>query len=221
MQGQKRRDWFHKHAYFCLPLLIGNQMGIGIKSQATFEATWDGGPTKENVKLNIIEESLNEHGHKTQWIRTHFGMGTITIQNRFHFKTPKGVNLMTINPPNHFIDGVQHMTGVIETDNLRRDFTFNLKLTRPGLTVRINKGDLVGCVLPTPRYFVDSFNTKLGDELFTPEQMLEERKTAEQFGIERSTADLDKPHGNGLRYFHGEDVHGNQFEDHQTKVKKP
>lgn len=220
MAGQKRRDWFIQHAYFCLPLVIGNQYGFGLRSSATFEAVWHGGWRKEDVEVTILEQDKNEYGDVPQYISSHFGMGTVTIQNRFSFHTPAGVNLMTINPPNHWIDGVQHMTGVIETDNLRRDFTFNLKLTRPGHTVRVNKGDYIGCVLPIPRYFPDSFAMKLTDELFTPEQVAEEIAQGDKFAMERATTDLEKPHRNGRRYFNGEDADGNKFPDHQKHVKR-
>jgi hypothetical protein len=32
LKGKIKRDWFIKHAYFCLPLTIGNQYGFAIKS---------------------------------------------------------------------------------------------------------------------------------------------------------------------------------------------
>lgn len=220
LQGMKKRDWFVKHAYFCLPLVIGNQYGIAIRSTKTFEATWNGGDKKEDVEFNMIDEScITEFGYDPQIIKPHFGMGTITIQNRFHFRTPPGVNLMTINPPNFWIDGVQHMTGVVETDNLRRDFTFNLKLTRPGHTVRVNKGDFIGCILPIPRYFADQFVMYLGEEMLTPEQLAEEAAMREKFQYEREHVDPAKPHRNGRRYFNGEDADGNKFPDHQKRVK--
>lgn len=220
MAGQKKRDWFVRHAYFCLPLVIGNQYGFGLRSSATFEAVWNGGETPNDVEVTILDQDVNSFGDQPQHIESHFGMGTVTIQNRFTIRTPPGVNLMTINPPNHWIDGVQHMTGVVETDNLRRDFTFNLKLTRPGHKVRINKGDLIGCVLPIPRYYPDSFSIKQADELFTQEQIDEENLMGLKFGHERVTEDRDKPHGNGRRYYNGEDADGNKFACHQKSVKR-
>jgi hypothetical protein len=145
-------------------------------------------------------------------------MGTITIQNRFTFRTPPGVNLMTINPPNQFIDGIHHMTGVIETDNLRRDFTFNLKITRPDFEITINKGDYIGCILPIPRHFVDEFELVNGYDIFTNDEIKEEQKAMYDFAVERSTKDVHKPSRNGRRYFKGEDVYGCPFLDHQNKL---
>ena len=216
LKGNIKRDWFVKHAYFCLPLVIGNQYGFGIKSLKTFKIKWNGGVLASDTIVEILEEDENAD---YQTISSHFGMGTITIQNRFTFRTPVGVNLMTINPPNQFIDGIHHMTGVVETDNLRRDFTFNLKITRPDTEIIINKGDYIGCVLPIPRGFVDGFELVDGYNIFTEEQINEEQRAMHDFGIERSTEDIKKPNGNGRRYFKGEDVYGCPFHSHQTKIQ--
>lgn len=211
-KGNKKRDWFVQHAYFCLPLVIGNQYGFGIKALKTFSVFWDGSDSPSGVKVQILDAGdTPEYQH----INSHFGMGTVTIQNRFTFRTPSGVNLMTINPPNYWIDGIQHMTGVIETDNLRRDFTFNLKVTRPNETIIINKGEFIGCVLPIPRYFADGFELVNGYDILTEDQIKEEQQIMRDFGKERSTQDPHKKHGNGRRYHNGEDVYGNKFEDHQ------
>lgn len=215
LKGNNKRDWFVNHAYFCLPLVIGNQMGFGIKSLKTFSVEWSGEKTPNDVKVEILDEG-EYPSHQT--ISSHFGMGTITIQNRFTFRTPPNVNLMTINPPNYWIDGIQHMTGVIETDNLRRDFTFNLKITRKNHKIVINKGELIGCVIPIPRYFIDSFSLHRGEDIYTKEEIEIERKAMKDFGIERRTIDSKKPHGNGRRYFKGEDVYGCPFLNHQKKI---
>ena len=190
-------------------------MGFGIKSLKTFSVEWDGGEGMGSVKVEIIDGGENPN---FQTISSHFGMGTVTIQNRFTFRTPPGINLMTINPPNYWIDGIQHMTGVVETDNLRRDFTFNLKVTRKNEKIIINKGELIGCVIPTPRYFIDGFELCKGEDIFTKEQIEEERQIMRDFGKERATTDRQKHHNNGRRYFNGEDVYGNKFDDHQKKI---
>lgn len=215
LKGNFKRDWFIKHAYFCLPLVIGNQYGFGIKSLKTFKVKWNGGVSSSDTIVEILEEDENAN---YQTISSHFGMGTVTIQNRFTFRTPTNVNLMTINPPNQFIDGIHHMTGVVETDNLRRDFTFNLKITRPNTEIIINKGEYIGCVLPIPREFVDKFELVNGYDIFTNEQIEEEQQVMHDFGIERSTKDIHKPNGNGRRYFKGEDVYGCPFSNHQNKL---
>ena len=217
LQGERKRDWFVRHAYFCLPLLIGNQYGIAFKSLHEFTAVWNGGETRQDVDVRIL--SHHSLAPNMQLITSHFGMGLVTIQSRFTLRTPEGVNLMTMNAPNYFIDGIQNMVGVIETDNLRRDFTLNLKLTRKNHIVHIKKGDIIGCILPVPRYFCDKFEVKSAKEIFPDSVIDEERQCARDFGKEREGPDRKKPHGNGRRYWKGEDVYGNKFPDHQVRVK--
>jgi hypothetical protein len=214
-RGNKKRNWFIQHAYFCLPLVIGNQYGFAIKSLKTFSVLWNGGNSPSDTIVEILDDGDNPD---YQSISSHFGMGTVTIQNRFTFRTPFGVNLMTINPPNHWIDGIQHMTGVVETDNLRRDFTFNLKVTCKNTKITIQKGDYIGCVLPIPRYFADGFELEDAYSIYTKEQIEEEQLAMKDFGHERSMEDRHKKHGNGRRYHTGEDVYGNKFPDHQKGI---
>jgi hypothetical protein len=216
LKGKLKREWFIHHAYFCLPLTIGNQYGFAIRSLKKIRAVWNGGDQPSDTQVEIMEESDMP---AAQTISSHFGMGVITIQNRFTFRTPPGINLMTINPPNCWIDGIHHMTGVIETDNLRRDFTFNLKVTRKNTPVMIEKGEYIGCVLPIPRYFVDGFQFLPAHAVLTTAQIRDEQEACRKFGVERSTVDINKPHGNGRRYFNGEDIDGALFWDHQKKVE--
>jgi hypothetical protein len=154
LRGKSKRDWFINHAYHCLPLVIGNQYGFVVKSLYDFEVSWNGGLSMNDVVVNMITpQEEYKSTYNLQSINPHFGMGTFTVQMPYQLRTPSGINLMTINPPNSFIDGIYHMTGVVEADNLRRDFTYNLRITRPNYTIRINKGDYIGCIIPYPRHF--------------------------------------------------------------------
>jgi len=221
LKNNPKRNWFVNHAYHCLPLVIGNQYGFVVKSLYDFEVIWDGGNSVESVKVNILNSKEDyKKTYNLQSINSHFGMGTFTVQMPYQLRTAPGINLMTINPPNYFIDGIYHMTGVVEADNLRRDFTYNLKITRPNYNIRVNKGDYIGCVIPYPRHFIDNYQIIDASQLISQEEIEIERQCAKNFGIERSTKDIDKPNGNGKRYWRGEDIYGNKFLDHQTSLDK-
>jgi hypothetical protein len=125
---------------------------------------------------------------------------------------------MTIQPPNYGIPGTFAMTGVIEADNLRRDFTFNLKFTDPGRVVSVRKGDWVGAFIPVPRYFVDSFSISAGPELFPYEVLLNENNDGQELNRQRNEEDLERPHQSGRKYFNGEHAFGCPYPDHQKRV---
>lgn len=214
LKGQVKRDWFVKHAYYCLPLTIGNQYGFAIRSMYDFTAIWNGGESRNDL-IVTVDDSKDPN---KQVISSHFGMGVITVQNRFHFRTPLGVNLITLNPPNTFIPNLQNMTGVIETDNLRRDFTFNLKITVPNVLISVKAGDLIGCVLPVPRFTVENYEVKMANEVVSQIVIDAERKAGSAFAAERTGPDTKKPNNNGRRYANGVDIYDNEFYQHQRNM---
>jgi len=222
LRGKHKRAWFSKHAYLCLPLVIGNQYGFAVRS--LFHATflWNGGPDPKDTTITVHNEAqASEHGD-LQLLASQFGLGIVTVQTAFALRTPPEINLMTMQPPNSFIDGLQNLTGVVEADNLRRDFTFNLKLTRPGFPVEIKVGDLLAAVMPIPRGFVERFELIDAYEAFAPDTVAAEQQTARDFGREREEVDSKNKRGVGRRYFRGEDVYGNGFQhSHQQVLTAP
>jgi hypothetical protein len=220
LNGKKTREWFTDHAYFCLPLTMANQHGFTILAEYDFSVFWNGGNQPEDLIVNVKAQTGSDLPY-AQIISSHFGMGTVTIQNPWVMRSPKGINLLVMNPPNYYIDGIIHMSACIETDNLRRDFTFNLKITRPNHLIEIKKGTPVGYVLPYPRHFIDNYSIKI-DEEFTSREVIEnERKTSRLFGLERSQVDIYNKRRIGKRYMNGTDIYGNKFEDHQKHLKCP
>lgn len=219
LKGKSKRSWFVNHAYHCLPLVIGNQYGFVVKSLYDFEVEWNGGDEPEDVKLNITS-SQEEYEDKKDLmsIEPHFGMGTFTVQTAYQLKTPPGINLMTINPPNSFIDGIYHMTGVVEADNLKRDFTYNLRITRPNYKIKFNKGDYIGCVVPYPRNFIDYYNIIDATKVCDYKELEKDLESSVLLSKERRTVDVKKKNKNGKRYWRGEDAWGNKFQDHQTSL---
>ena len=222
LRGQHKRDWFSKHAYLCLPLVIGNQYGFALKS--LFHATflWNGGPEPADTTITVHNTEEADAFGSLQLLASQFGLGIVTVQTAFALRTPPEVNLMTLQPPNAFIDGLQNLTGVVEADNLRRDFTFNLKITRPDHPIEIKVGDLLAAVIPIPRGFVERFEMVDAYEAVSPDTVALEQQTARDFGREREEVDAKNKRGVGRRYFKGEDVYGQRFEhSHQQVLTAP
>ncbi len=220
LKNHNKRDWFVDHAYHCLPLVMGNQHGFVVKSLWDFEVVWNGGYRNDDIYVEIKNKEEYERLKPLQSVTSHFGMGVITVQTAFTLRTPPNINLMTINPPNSFIDGLYHMTGVIETDNLRRDFTYNIRVTREDYLIKVNKGDFIGCVIPYPRHFIDQYKITNASDIFSEELIKEEQKCGGDFAYERENVDAHKKGRNGKRYWKGIDIYDNKFIDHQTCLDK-
>lgn len=207
----KKRDWFTSHFYRCLPLTIGNQYGFILKTEYPFAFEWDGGEDPESTKLYFPKNIDNFYPR----VETHFGHGIITINPPFTLRTPPGINLITINPPNYIIPNITFMTGVIETDNLRRNFSFNLKIQMPNILTEIPAGSPVGAFIPIPRYFADSFSLNFAKDIFDEDSYNSEIQAINDASEYRKNVEPNLPGNVGRHYLLGTDVYGNKFLDHQ------
>lgn len=203
------RDWFTSFFYFCLPLTFGSQHGFIMRATYDFVVRWNGLAASDAVDVHILEELKDPNFID---VSSHFGHGIVTVQSRFTFRTPKGVNLMVKEPPNYYVDGFSWLNAVVETDNLRRDFTFNIKITRPHCDIYIRKGTPLGCIVPYPRYFLDKYRL---EELKDPEELRKAQRTIGYFSQERADYDFSKPR---LRYMEGKDIYDLRFEHHQKTL---
>ena len=139
--------------------------------------------------------------------------GILSVRNKFIIRTSPGINLMTIQPPNFFIDGIAAMTSVIESDNLRSSFSFNIKVTRPLTKINIKKGDMLAAFIPVKRYFIDSF--ELIDGLDTLDEPTLELEWASANKTKSEMSD-GKEHD---RYYNGIFPNNLPFPDHQKLVQ--
>jgi hypothetical protein len=212
----KKRDWFTSHFYRCLPLTIGNQYGFTVSSEFDIAFEWNGGDRPEDLKIYLNEELNETDNIKYPNISSHFGHGIMTVNTPFFFRTPPGVNLMTINPPNYIIPNVTPMTGVVETDNLRRSFTFNLKIQIPNIRTHIPAGYPIGAFIPVPRYYCDNFKLEFAENIFSKEIINEELQADKDANKHRNEIEPTLKNGVGKHYMQGKDVYGNKFKDHQN-----
>lgn len=209
----KKRSWFTPHFYRCLPLSIANQYGFVLSLPYDIELTWDG---TEPIHGVTIKGDQSESFFKVVSL---FGNGIVTIITPYFLRTPPGVNLMTINPPNYVLPNITVMNGVIETDNIRGPFTLNIKLQMPGITTTLRKGMPISGILPIPRYFADGFELKDAADIFTQEEIDEENKANDDHSDLRLWSNIEAEKYNNYKpdrqYMRGIDVYGNKFPDHQ------
>jgi hypothetical protein len=210
----KKRDWFSPHFYRCLPLTIGNQYGFTVSSEFDIAFEWNGGDGVDSIFFDF-DQNKGDLNKLYPRIESHFGHGIITVNPPYSFRTPPGVNLITMNPPNYVIPNITVMTGVIETDNLRRNFTFNLKIQIPNIRTVIPAGYPLAAFMPIPRYYCDKFNLDFAENLFSKEIVDEENKAEKDAGKHRETVEPTLKHGVGKHYMQGKDIYGNMFKDHQ------
>ena len=218
LNDEHKRDWFTSHFYKCLPLAIGNMQGFVFSLPYTISVFWNGGNSVKDLSIEYGEDYKQYKGMNFIYPTSEFGHGILTIHFPLTLKTPPGVNLMTIAPPNFPIVGLSPMTGVVESDNIRFTFTLNIKIDLENTNITILPNyPLIG-LLPIPRYFCDSFKLENAYNIFDKDIVDEEQKVVTEHAIKRdisNTTDL----GSDKIYYLGGDVRGNKFKDHQLPKK--
>jgi Family of unknown function (DUF6065) len=138
--GRPARDWMDvftaRHPYRCLPLSMANCSGWEILTPVAFSAEWNGGLMQADIQMKPDYPNPDFH----RLVTSHFSHGVMTFHPGYLFRTPPGWSMMAMGAPNQIKDGIQPLSGVVETDWLPFPFTMNWKFTRP-CKVRFEKGE--------------------------------------------------------------------------------
>ena len=151
--GRGERDWmdnFHmRFPYRCLPLTMANTTGWEILCPADYKICWNGGKDKNDVRVSC-RDPMAAH-----FVESHFSHGVITFHTGYLFRTPSHCAIIAGGAPNHIKDGIQPLTGLVETDWLPFPFTMNWIMTRPGI-VRFKKGEPFCFIQMTEHHKMDN-----------------------------------------------------------------
>lgn len=222
LKGKIKREWFSEPYYYCLPLTIANQYGFVVKAYEDLEIYHTGAKAPATIKVG--DTLLPHDPYRPQRYFTNFNNGVISIENNFQLKTPPNVNLMVIQPPNYFIPGIHCLSGVVETDNLSRTFTFNIKVTQENKKIKIKKGDWLAAFIPIPRFYVDSFSLESADMYISKEAIENEQHSSMQLKYQRihseqEGGDVGKKNDSGRKYFNGLHFDNTPYSnEHQKRV---
>jgi hypothetical protein len=215
LRNEHKRDWFDKHFYKCLPLVIGNTYGFVVYLPFDLQVHWTGWSGTDALTMRAIgDEPYRDTPHVG--VESHFGFGIFTVTLPVMLRTPPNVNLMTIAPPNYQLAGLTPMTGVIETDNLRYTFTLNIRLNVKDTVVNIPRGCPIMGLLPVPRYFCDEFKLLSATQYFDPTTISHEKKAQHSHQLVRQNLkEKENSYWHDRSYYFGMDIYGNKFRDHQ------
>jgi Family of unknown function (DUF6065) len=139
--GRTDREWMNNFAsrfpYRCLPLTMANSTGWEILCPGDIEVSWNGGASVSDLAVRYIQ-----NGQQTEqnFAVSHFSHGILTFHTGYLFRTPPNIALWVSGAPNHIKDGIQPLTGLVETEWLPMPFTMNWRMTRPGI-VNFAKGE--------------------------------------------------------------------------------
>jgi hypothetical protein len=162
--GRQQRAWMEsfgdRHAYRCLPMVMANCTGWEILCPVGFSAEWNGGDNQRDITIHA-DHPFPEFD---DFVKSHFSQGVLTFHPGYLFRTPESWSMWATGAPNHVKDGIQPLTGLVETDWLPFPFTMNWIFTRPG-RIRFAKGE--------PFCFITLIQDKVLEEVEVVQKPLE------------------------------------------------
>jgi hypothetical protein len=200
----------------CLPLLIANSHGWEVLFKDRCEVNWTGG--SRIADLDISTESGSD-----TYVASHFGEGIVTFRIPALFRTEPGYNLWVGGPVNRFKDGVQALTGIVETDWSPFTFTMNWKVTRSFHPIVFERDEPICHIFPLPRGLVDEVQpviTTFDSDAELKRDYEQARESRLNFIEKLKQGDPEAvAKGWQKEYFRGEFASGRQpVAGHQTKL---
>jgi len=89
--------------------------------------------------------------------KSHFGSGILTFNVNALFRTEPGYDLMVTGPLNQPKDGIQPLSGLVETDWAPYTFTMNWKFTRSGQQIAFERDEPFCMIFPVKRGLIEEF----------------------------------------------------------------
>jgi hypothetical protein len=214
VKAARMRDWMFAttdhFAQRCLPMLVANESGWCILNSHAFTATWNGSYATDGVQIHHVGDKVSFP------VQSHFGYGVLTWIIPYLFRTSAGYNLLVRGVPNSPKDGVCPLEGLVETDWAIATFTYNMKLTRPGLLVCFDVDEPICMLVPQLRNELELFDVQQQD--ITLDQELQSQYA--QWAQSRSAFNASQRGSNWEKhYFRGTSPGGVATDEHQTKRK--
>lgn len=206
-QTSVKREWMEntddRHAYKCFPVSLANTIGFSISFMDDIEFIWDGISDSTPDHVKILQ------GHEL--CSTGRGNATINFHCDMIFKTDKNMSMLSIVPPNYFIDGAMPFTSVISTSFHYETFPIAWKITRPNTNILIPAGTPVATLIPISLTDFSKIELDIYNLVNDPEESIERENKL------RVWKEIVEKGGFTNFYRDAVDYKGNKVGDHELK----
>lgn len=204
------RDWMEntsgRHAYKCFPISLANTIGLSISFTEDIEFIWDGIDDTISSHVNILK------GH--DMCNTVRGNATISFITGLHFKTSQNISMLSIAPPNYFLDGAIPYTSIISTSFFEDAFPAAWKIVKDNQKITIPAGTPVATLIPISLSQMSEMSISIYDKIYTEE----ERERINKKMIEWQRISNEGKFTNFYR--DAVDYEGNKIGNHEVKSLK-
>lgn len=169
-QTKIQRDWMdatnERHAYKCFPISQANTIGWSVSFLHDIEFIWDGISDTTDNHVTILKDEGNV-------CHTKRANATISFDSGLFFKTDQDMSILSISPPNYFIDGAMAFTSIISTSFFPEAYPIAWRITRPNVPILIPAGTPVATLIPISIGNLCDIELDINNKIFIPESQEE------------------------------------------------
>lgn len=206
-QTRVQRDWMDntidRHAYKCFPVSLVNSIGFSISFLDDIEFVWDGISDTSPNHVKILQGK--------ELCSTDRGNATISFHSDMIFKTDKNVSMLSIVPPNFFIDGAMPFTSLMSTSFYDETLPIAWRITRPNTNILIPAGTPVITLIPISLGELSNFELNVYDKEENPEEYIKKENKMKEW---KRITDMGKWTN---FYRDAVDYQGNKIGEHEVK----
>ncbi|HEY6347784.1 MAG TPA: DUF6065 family protein [Candidatus Angelobacter sp.] len=172
--ASRERAWLDENGHAAhLGCDIANGQGWNVLCPCAFEATWNGGPNIEDIKIRVdkLEKGI------PAFVQSQLGGGILTLHTGYQIKPDAGYRLWIRGPINEPKDGISPLESIADTSILPCTISINWKFTRPHQAVRFEAGEAFCALLPFPKQDFDNVGVdvmQIGEDVERYQQNLQE-----------------------------------------------
>lgn len=208
-QTKIQRDWMDatddRHAYKCFPISLANGIGYSISFLDDIEFIWDGISDGSSDHVKIIKSGPNIC-HPAR------GNATISFNTELFFKTDKNTSLLSIAPPNYFIDGAIPFTSLISSSFYESPLPTAWRITKPNSNILIPAETPIITVIPISLSRMTEIELNIYDKPYDPE---ESKYNQEKLSVLQEMRDRGEYYSHFYR--DGVNHRGKKIGDHEVK----
>ena len=159
-------DTLNGHAYKCFPVSQANTFGWSVSFTEDIELIWDGISDTTPDHVTILRAPDNV-------CSTNRGNATVSFYTGIFFQTEENMSVVSVVPPNYFIDGATPFTSVISTSFFDEALPAAWKITRANEKIVIPAGTPIITVIPISLGSLSEIELDLYDKEFSEDKARE------------------------------------------------
>jgi hypothetical protein len=208
-QTPLKREWMDNtadaHAYKCFPVSQANTFGWSISFTEDIEFIWDGISDASPNHVTILKAPEGV-------CSANRGNGTISFYTGIFITTDENTSVVSIAPPNYFIDGASAFTSIISTSFFDEAIPAAWKITRANEKIIIPAGTPVITLIPMSIGGLSNIEIDLYDKEFSHEKAIQTSKRNEAW------KKISESGGFTNYYRDAVDYEGNSIGKHELKA---